>query len=159
MDRKMIGAFLLAISISITVIAVWKNNFTPLKLIAGMSWILPLIYVLNAAPTFLTGGTNLQTATVVILIGIIGIMMIWAFRSNLQVTLRSSGKDGKESSSSFDSSGWHLPKWMNTVSSPYRQETGRKRSQSMNERYSEHRQQVHESLFLKQNTVGQRRRR
>ena len=90
-----------------------RNSFTPQKLIAALAWVIPLVWAANYPPSFMVAGSTIQTATVVVLWGMLIICIVAAFRRQLNVSVtKTNRKSGEYTNEGYEGNGWHLPSFM-----------------------------------------------
>ena len=158
-SKELILLSFIAIIIGLLVVNIMaKNSFIPIKLVAAMAWAIPLVWAIEYPPSFIVAGSNIQTIIVIILIGMLLICGFQAFRSPLQMGRTRIGKNGETENTSEDSGSWRMP---NFVKNSYRnvtsyQPTGKERTNRMFSNYSAYRQQVHASLFPRENNRRRR---
>ena len=113
-SKEMILLSFIGLFIGLLVVNVMaRNSFTPIKLMAALAWVIPLMWVIGNPPSFITAGSGIQNAIIVVLIGMLLICAIAAFRRQLNVNIASTNKKtGVFKSEESEGSGWHLPTFM-----------------------------------------------
>jgi hypothetical protein len=142
-------AFIGLIGILLVINIMSRNSFVPIKLMSAFAWTIPLIWVIGYPPSFITSGSNIQTAIILIIIGMLLICGFNAFRQPLQISQGRIDKNGESISSSFENGSLHMP---NIIRNQYRsvtgyQQSGRDRVNAMMQRSMANKQQAHDQLF------------
>lgn len=110
-------AFIALFGILLTVNVMARNSFIPIKLMAAFAWTIPLIWVIGYPPSFITTGSNIQVASILIIIGMLLICGYNAFRQPLQMNKTTNFKNGYNTIGS-EGGAWHLPGFMSNNDSP-----------------------------------------
>lgn len=74
----------------------WRTGSIPFKLITSMAWVIPIVWIVKSPPSPLTAGSTLQTAVLLVLIGVMLILAFNSFSKNMSIRTTSQGIHSNE---------------------------------------------------------------
>jgi len=124
------------------------SRFFGLKLIAGMSWFVAFIVVVNNPPTGITAGSSMHTGLIVVIIGFGLMIVVSGFRAIKNKSSKIMDAKGNSLEQTEESGSWHFPSWVANMNPEHEE---RERRQKRVDKVVAYRERVHTVLNQRRN--------